>query len=219
MNSGNFDISDMRVVGRPPAKLIKALAVIADSLHAEYARLPWIAHANKSKESCVLCSLTVRDFLFKIGFTDVVVAPVYCVIRAMKEDGQLLHSLAIGETNLSAPKRHGRWNGHMVVLLPTDGYLIDTTLYPARRPQWPELPTMIAAPINRAVAGQIFGLSPLAGLSFGALDGAGGDIVWLDQPKNKLWRDGSDAKKPRRQTVVNALVQKFGPWQDASLSA
>ena len=56
-------LNDMLVVGRPPAKLTKALATIASVLHPAYDEV--LPKAGKSKESCCLCSLTVRDFLWR----------------------------------------------------------------------------------------------------------------------------------------------------------
>ena len=50
-----MQLGEMQVIGSPPAKLGKALAVIADTLHPAFAHDPRIT-PGISKESCVLCS-------------------------------------------------------------------------------------------------------------------------------------------------------------------
>src|SRR5436190_5914768 len=135
-----IEFGDLSVMSRemPPAKLLKALAVIADRLHPVLAKGGFRTH-----DSCVLLSLAVRDFLQAIDFTDAVATPVTVVVREFKPGGEQGHSLGIGVPGdrAVAPER---WAGHMVVTLPKCGWLIDTTLYQAARPQWPELPGMVA---------------------------------------------------------------------------
>jgi hypothetical protein len=95
----------------PPAKLIKALAIVADRLHPAFdAKIP----AGKSKESCVLCSLTIRDFLRAVGFTARVES--VCFIAKAARNGTQLHSVAIGVPN-SVEEIPGRWNGHLVTVV------------------------------------------------------------------------------------------------------
>ena len=50
-----MQLGDMQVIGSPPAKLAKALAVIADTPHPAFAHDPRIT-PGIWKESCVLCS-------------------------------------------------------------------------------------------------------------------------------------------------------------------
>jgi hypothetical protein len=39
-------------------------------------------------------------------------------------------------------------------------------------------------------------------------------ITWLDNPRNTSWQRGPDARDPvRRQPMVRALVERFGPWE------
>jgi hypothetical protein len=76
----NIRLGDMMVMGRPPRELLKALATIAGTLHPAFDSHPRIA-PGKSKESCVLCSLAVRDFFNNIGFDDAAVRPVFVVMR------------------------------------------------------------------------------------------------------------------------------------------
>lgn len=213
-------LGDMQVVGEqaPPAKLTKALAVIADSLHPLFDMVPALK-PGKSKESCVLCSLAIRDFLFRIGFRDAEVVPVLMYLHAQRDsDGEILHTLGIGDPdhNTARVQREANsrnWAGHMVVALPKTGWLIDATLYQARRPQWDGLSGMIAVQMNVDRQTDFWGLYPIAHL----VERDAGKTVtalWLDQPKNKFWRGGGDSIRRRREAVVGALVDRFGPWDE-----
>jgi len=210
-------LGDMTVFGEMPPKLWKALAVIADTLHTEFGKQEWIEHRDKSKESCVLCSLAVRDFLHRIGFDDARVRPVVVVMKAW-QDGKELHSLGVGVPR--TPPADGRWVGHLVVWLQQSKTLIDTTLYPVIRPQWQELPPMLAAQcIERMDHRRVYGLKKIAALAMSDTEdeGKGYEFVmtWLDNPRNKSWRMGGDAQSWRRAVVVGAMRTKFGEWRDA----
>jgi len=221
-----YNLGDMLVVGKAPAKLIKALTVIAHSLHAEYDRQPWIAHTGKSKSSCVLTSLTVRNFLRRIGFI-ANVRPVFLVLQA-NQFNEVLHSAGIGDPAANGHRSGGYWNGHMVASVlvgPGRFYLIDTTLYPAHRDAWDHLPGMVAVSndegegiARRFADAKVFaGLTPLAG--FGSEDGAGYSFqaIYLDNPNNKSWRQGPDAHKSlERRVVVERMVETFGEWEGVS---
>lgn len=207
MNDKPLKLGDMMVSGAPPAKLIKAAAVIAEALHPNFERL-----SLRSRDSCVLSSLAVRDFLFKIGFRSAEVVPVVFVIRA-DQDGKELHSLGIGDPYDKGVDAAGRWSGHMVARLPDEGFLIDTTLFQAARPQWPALPGMVLLPL--APSGQpVFGLSRISGFEMTADDGRAVVGMWLEQPRNKRWRGAPDTGKRRREPVVGALVERFGSWSN-----
>ncbi len=213
-----IQLGDMTVLGDMPAKLLKALAVIADTLHPAFALQPWIANDDKSKESCVLCSLTARDFLRKIGFADARVRPVVTVMRATRQ-GQELHSLGIGVPGTP----HGwplEWNGHAVIHIPSASALVDTTLYRAKRPQWPDLPGMLA--INTTDYARrdtkVWGLDVVVGAEIRDTDDPDYlyELVYLDNPTNTGWRRGPDARdKWKRRDVLAALRARFGTWQDA----
>lgn len=209
-------LGDMAVLGDvQPPKLWKALAVIADTLHPEFAKAPWIAHADKSKESCVLSSLAVRDFLHKIGFDDAVVRSVVVVMKAWQGDMEL-HSVGIGVPG--TPRQDGRWVGHAVVWLPSLKTLIDTTLYPSIRPAWKDLPPMIAARCDDPMDGCRYGgLKAVAGLQMTDTDVEGYEfgITWLDNPHNAVPLKGNDAEPWRRAVVVDTMRTRFGEWRDA----
>lgn len=201
----NFRLGDMSVLEMPPVDLARALAVIAEYLHAEYDAAPWIARQDKSKESCILASLAVRDFLFRAGFRDAELrACVFAIIA--EKNGERLHSLGIGNPQGPDPKIKHRWDGHAVVT--AGGWLIDTTLYQAVRPQWPTLPGMMAMPL--AKPGLTFwDLPVLAGL-----EGSDGDadiaMGWLDQPTNKSWKSAPDKLRKRHwREVADRLLEHW----------
>lgn len=203
-----MQFGDMAIVGKVPPKLAKALSVISSTMHQTFAIQPWIAHPDKSKGSCILSSLAVRDFLFKIGFTDAEVACVIVAIRAFR-DGEEIHSLGVGLPLEGIPKTTAtNWNGHMVVKLPSLGYLIDTTLFQAKREQWKALPGSMVVPYDEGRDDMIFGHRALSGFH-NTTDGTRMDIFWLDHPDKKSWKKGGDAIKWRREAAVEKMLERF----------
>jgi hypothetical protein len=208
-------LGDMYVQGKPPGKLVKALSVVASTLHQEYDRLDWLL-AGKSKESCVLASLTVRDFFRRIGFTDVQMTPVYLAIEAVDKDGKFIHSVGVGDHIAAgqAPAKGDGWDGHVCVRIPKLSYLVDTTVYQTIRPQWHDLPGMFAMPYAREPEQKVLGMTPMAGITRANGNGDRMKIVWLDQPANESWRKAPDRQIERRQDVVKTMVKRFGNWKD-----
>lgn len=207
----NLRLGDMMVTGDtlPPVKLIKALAVVSDRLHRSFARNPSLI-PNISLRSCVLCSLTVKEFLTSIGF-EAVVRPVSFLIFATEGEKEL-YSLGMGppfDERKNLPKS---WIGHMVVAV--EGWIIDTTLYPAiDRPAWRGLlPPMMAVKTKP----QTFGtgeLTSLASLLYNDKDYYL-SMAWFDTPENTSWVKGGDAlNKDRRIKVVKRLIHQFGPFK------
>lgn len=212
-------LGDMFVVGaeKAPAKLLKALAVIASDLHPTFDRERWGIVPDWSKHSCILCSLTVRDFFWKIGFKDAALAPVYFAVHAYRGK-ELVHSLGVGDHAAMGiknppPNTATNWSGHAAVRV--DGWLVDTTLYQCQRPQWEGLPGMMAAPLQpKDWMPPLYGHTAISGGAAQAPNGDMIEMVWLDQPHNKHWRDDpADAEKSRRANVVKQLVAKFGAWK------
>jgi len=203
----SFQFNDMTVMGAPSPKLRNALEIIANHLHQDFAKASWISHKDKSKESCILCSLTVREFLARIGFVDAQVRPV-CLYLSAHKDGRLVKELLVGDP---ADKRdlHSRWAGHMVVVIPSAGYLIDTTLYQAMRPQWKSATGMVATPliaINRTMSS----LTAISGGSWTESEGYKVTALWLDNPTNKSWRRRPDARMRNwRIPVVNKMISEM----------
>jgi len=200
-------LGDMTVVGLPPARLTAALAILAEHFHETAKQIMWRSPPNKSKESCILCAAAVRDFLFRAGWRDAELRPVVFACIA-ERDGELLHSLGIGNPKGPDPAIVHRWDGHAVVL--AGGWLIDPTLYQAKRPAWPSLPGMIAAPLSEP--GHTFwGLPMLTG--FECADPENGAVVamgWLDQPHNRKWKQAPDYQRRRYwQTIASVLLGYF----------
>jgi hypothetical protein len=194
---------DMLVVETPAPKLMRALAVIAEHLHPRFEAagrfVPGI-----SKRSCVLCALTVRDFLREIGFRDAQVVSV-CALVFAERDGAPVHSVGVGHpaNRVVTPTN---WNGHLVTT--TCRYLIDATLYQAIRPQFLDLlPGMVAIPLRDCRA-----KSRAAGAALAPVDDPGFQlcITWEERPDNTAWRGGPDARdRPRRAPIVRDLVKEF----------
>jgi len=206
------EIGDMTLVGHDAmsAPLLKALGVIANHLHPTFNEQEWI-RPDWSKQSCVLCSLTVRDFLRSIGIA-ADVRPVAAIFRA-EAKGEVLHSLGMGHPD-SPLVEDGRWNGHLIVVVPGEGIMIDTTLYHADRRQWRKaMPKMAAIPYGfPEKLKRVFGLRPFAGLAL--LDPKDEtfemDILWLDWPQNDVWSSGPDSEEWRRAAVLMKLRHEFG---------
>lgn len=200
-----MQLGDMLVIGEPPARLLRPLAVIADGLHRGFELQPNI-RPGISKESCVLCALTVRDVLREAGFERARVAPVATIMWAT-ENGKELHSLGIGDPDDQRSAPADRWVGHLVVV--AAGYLIDATLYRAIRPAWSDMSPMIALPLNpKRSHRRIRMLDVLAGGVFTDDERPGYEfhVVWLDNPTNKGWLAGPDRESARRAGVVDALL-------------
>jgi len=79
-------LGDLVVVEPGSAKFTKALAAIASALHPAFDAL--LPVPGKSKESCVLCSVTVRDFLWRVGFKDARVTTCYLALVAHDANGK-----------------------------------------------------------------------------------------------------------------------------------
>ena len=193
--------------------LPKAITVVSEHMHLLFAVEPWIAHADKSKECCILCSLTVRDFLHGIGFTDAAARPVSTYIDA-QHNGKRLSRLIIGHPKDDHPVKTMRWQGHMVCVVPSHGMLIDTTLHQAQRPAWPELPGIVAVPLidfsdkPRRWPFVWCGLQAISAVVLQKEDYLA-RVIWFDRPMNS-WRHEADAcNTSRRSNVVRQLVRLY----------
>lgn len=199
--------SDMTVMGAPSPKLRNALKIIASHLHPEYNKVSWLPYKDRSKESCILCSLTVREFLVRAGFQEAKARPVSLYLSAHK-DGRMVKRLMAPDPD---DKRQlpARWPGHMVVVIPSDAYLIDTTLYQAMRPQWKSLPGMVALPLY-PVNDRLMSMKQLSCVSWTEEDGYKVTLGWLDAPTNTSWRrSGLDREKNVRRPIVNKMLSEL----------
>lgn len=202
----------MQIIGNPPPKLARALAVIDSTLHNSF-DLRGDMDIGKSKDSCVLCALTVRDFLRALDMP-ARVTPVTLVMWA-NEHGEQLHSLGVG-TPHDRQVIPGRWNGHLVTTV--NRWLIDCVLYQSQRPQWEGLSGMMALQLLPRVNRPTLPIYPnhpvIAGMA--ARDNDPGRetyefaMAWLDRPENQSWREGPDARDAaRRAGVVQHLLDEF----------
>lgn len=205
-----FDVPPgrMDVIGDPSPVLRRALGVIETHLHPLLDAA--LSFHGKSKESCILCSETVRAFLYRVGLKDARVASVFFYLDA-RRDGELVRSVGIGD-----PKGHGpewpadRWNGHAVVL--ADGFLIDTTLYPAQRPQF-DLAGMMAVklfPTDRP-AQYCAGHPVLTGLEGRHPENTEVAAMWADQPGNDamLLSAPDRVRKHTRDRVAQQMLDLY----------
>ena len=193
--------------------LPKAITVVSEHMHSLFAVEPWIVRADKSKESCILCSLTVRDFLHEIGFTDATVRSVATYVDA-QHNGERLSRLIIGHPEDDRPVKTTRWRGYMVCVVPSHNMLIDTTLYQAQRPAWPELPGTVAVPLidfsdrPRRWPFVWCGLQAISAVVMQREDHFA-RVIWFDRPMNS-WRHEADARNTsRRSNVVRQLVRLY----------
>jgi hypothetical protein len=202
---GQIDLPQLTIFGSPQDRFVAAMKIVSSHLHQGFRP----TFGEISKNSCVLASLTVRDFLFRAGFRDVVARPVRVLMRASRE-GKELNSVGVGyqHEGKGDPRR---WAGHMAVYSPSLNYLVDTTLFQAQRKDWPFLPGMIAVPLRDSPNDQvIFGLKPITGMSIEIPeDNYSFEIVWVDDPKNNTWKNAPDRSKRRREAVVEAMLSAF----------
>lgn len=187
----------------PPARLVKACAAIALGLHPGFATAGF-----KSKTQCILCALTVRDFLHDIGFDDACVISGMFLITAWRGE-QVRHSLGIGVPN-NPHREDGKWNGHLFVALPQTGWLIDPTLYQAARAQWPNLPGMAAVPLASRAFRKI--KLPLAGMGVESGDERI-EACWYARTDNGRWSSAPDTIYERRAPIVRQLVESMYPME------
>lgn len=209
-------LGDLEVVQRPdgsypPLKLMKALAVIGNEMHDEFGKPIYRhSHKDKSKESCILSSLTVRDFLRQLGFWRARVAPVQVFITA-ERNGEIFHVVELGSPEATGPG----WSGHMVVICA--GWLIDTTLFPVIRPAWKYMAGMLVVPLGVNNGGKIRGLETLAALQ-AEDEGVLTTVVWTDDPNNVSWRKAPDSARERRMAIVNVLMQRYDEYLEGNPS-
>lgn len=203
--------TNLKVIGNPPPKLARALSVIDSTLHNSF-DMRGTMDIGKSKDSCVLCALTVRDFLREIGLP-ANVAPVALVMWA-NEHGEQLHSLGVGAPH-DREVLPGRWCGHLVTVV--NNWLIDTVLYQSQRPQWDGLPGMMALKLLPRAQRHTLPIYPdhpiIAGMHASEPDRPTYEfaITWLDNPKNRSWSEGPDARNiDLRAPVVQHLATEFG---------
>ncbi len=205
-------LGDLTVYGEPPAKLRQALAVVGAHLRPTISRF---FEGGNSLGSCVLVSLVLRDYFYRLGFTDAEVRSVIFQINRRKRE-ELVHSVGIGA--VGQKDLPGHWGGHMILVLPKAGWMVDATLYQAKRDHWEDLPGMIATPTFDFTTTE--GNQPMAGFATVADDDKE-DVVralWFDNSANNRWRNTPAARRGgrlerHRRLVSEALIEHFGKWR------
>lgn len=206
-------LGDMQVIDPVrDMKMLKALAVIASELHPAYDRQPETV-AGYSKQTCMFAAMCVRDFLVHIGFKDATGRSVAALMRADDRDGKQIHSIGLGVPG----QRHteGKFNGHLVVTVPSLNLLIDPTLYQCDRPAWGgALPGMMALEYDIDPSRpKYYDSSPIAGRDI-TLPDRTFFIMWLDRPDVKWKRHVDFQRNDRRRAVAQAMIDKFGDWKE-----
>ena len=206
-----IQLGDMTVVGHWPGKMLKALAVIADRLHPAYDEFEGTILGG-SKIACLFSSLAVREFLVAIGYDDATVRGCACYMHAIDGSGREIWSVGIGKQDENPIE--GKFNGHAVCTVPSLGLLIDTTLYPAIRPQWNgALTGMIALPYWSPTEHKVYDRPLISGLDI-QNDDLQFHIGWTDRAELQ-WRRSTDFRRTaRRAAVTQALIDRFGEWHD-----
>jgi hypothetical protein len=204
---------DLAVLAHPPAKMLKALAVISARAHQAYDECSGFPRGT-SHDKCLFMSLAVRDFLVQIGFTDATVRSCCLLVRADDRQGKEIWSVGIGAPG-QVPQP-GKFNSHAVCAVPSQQLLIDTTVYQAVRPHWGgTVGGMAAINYHMPQAGCVlFGCPVIASAECELEDRVVG-IAWLDRPEVQWKRDiDYREKSERRRFVTKALREAFGEWRD-----
>ena len=124
----------------------------------------------------------------------------------MQRRGRVRREFFIGQPGV--PDAPDMWNAHIVVEV--DGWMFDPTLLQAWRPQWPDLPPILAGPVHHD--GKLLdGRNPrILGL---------GDvrnefvISWFANPAKDEWRHAPDARSQFRATSVRMLIDMARTWR------
>lgn len=209
-----LSFGDMQVIGNWPAKMLKALAVVADTLHQTYDTLPYPATPGWSKQTCVFSSLCIRDFLVAIGYPDATGRSVTVMMMARDLQGAQIHSLGIGVPD--DPDKPNKFNGHLICTVPSLNLMIDSTLFQAQRRAWRgALPSMMAVDYSEDSDRRdpLYGLKPINAMTQ-TMDDRVFDVMWLDRPELKWKRDRDFKRNDRRRAVTAAMVARFGEWHD-----
>jgi hypothetical protein len=206
-----LQLGDLAVMAHPPAKMLKALAVIGARAHPAYDECSGVA-AGASKDKCLFMSLAVRDFLVEIGFADATVRSCMLYIAANKLQGEQIWSVGIGAPGQTPEPE--KFNGHAVCTVPSLSLLIDTTIYQAVRPHWlGSVGGMVAINYHAPWSEQlVWGRASIAGCET-ELPDRRVFVLWLDRPEVN-WKQQIDfrQKNDRRRYVTKALREAFGCW-------
>ena len=207
-------LGDLTVMADPPAKMWKALAVIAARLHPAYDECSGFPHGT-SFDKCLFLTMVVRDFLVGIGFTDARALGCALFIIAHDRAGETIWSVGCGAPG--ARNIPGRFNGHAVCVVPSIRLLIDPTVYQAIRPQWAGAVTgMAAIGYHEPWSSQmLYGRPAIAGAEMQLADRSV-MIAWADRPELRFKHEADYRDRTERRRYIGAALRRtFGMWRDA----
>ncbi len=183
--SADRPIDEIDIFGKPSLPLTRAVQFLAAHIHPVI-EAQTRCEIGYSRRACILASLVAKDVLRGLGIGATAAPAIFRLQK--RQRGQLVNDFFIGQPDM--PNIPGMWNAHMVVL--ADGCLLDFTLLQARRPRWPHLPSMVAAPVRRE-GKMLEGRFPrLLGL------GSKGEEIkafWFDNPTKTDWRARSSERR------------------------
>lgn len=154
--------------------------------------------------SCVLSSVICRDFFRRIGFGDAKSRSVIFEARCYRE-GVLVRRAVAGHPDEAHRyvQTEGRWFGHMCVLIPSLGVLVDMALLPMIRPEWSsavQRGVVLSLAKQPASSGHA---DFLAGISGPQADGSTIAVGWSSS-NDTGWRGAPDL---RRRRLLNEAVE------------
>ena len=211
-------LGDMTVVDPAalPGRLLAALGIIGTEFHPAFDRQPWLREPGYSKQSCLLTSLTVRDFLREIGFADANVRSVAAVMRAEHERPRGAFARHRRARFGQVPGA-GRFAGHIVAVVPEraapdrhDALSGDPAAM-ARRAHRHDGGALRRAAIRRA---HVRACAVCRRNDRRRRGRFAMTIVWLDRRDNKVWRKGGDNEEWRRVAVLAALRERIAAGED-----
>ncbi len=190
------------ILGQPPAPLRTALSVIGERLYGLTAKTPIFRDTpDRIATSCVFLSLVVCDTLRQAGFT---AEPRPCALAVEKRG---VHQLVIGNPT-DKDANAWSWAGHLIVC--AEGVLIDPSLGQARRPEWPRLPDIAAAPLFTPPRDGSLDNRPMPLLSAMIHAAEGFRALWFDTPENTRWIGSPDTQPDRRRRLADKLSLAIG---------
>ena len=163
---------------------------------------------------CIRASLTVRDFLRRLGYAADVRSVALQVTATVDE--LHLHTIGIGLNKLWGDPYRGRdWDGHLVVVTP--GWLIDPTFYATRREAWSWVPSV--ALVRRRTLDRSIGIEtehrllPAVAMAEKMQETPQGlyrwRAIWAATSSNQKWRHAPEALPQPRRRDIEAMLATY----------
>jgi hypothetical protein len=201
---------DLVAPSAAPLRFRVALRALAASLDSALRRAGFV-QAPRLAPGGVVAALATRDLLRHAGFSTAAATPAAAWLRA-ERSGAVLDEILYGDPEAGGLVG-GTWGGHLVVVVPEIGMLVDPTFGEARRDHWPGLPRIAAAPLEGSCTERPFGLVPLArleALGDGRHEGYAFRCRWLDDRENHDFLGDQEAKRIEdREAALEVLAGSF----------